>query len=97
MPRLILALVTVVALGATLLLLRQQHLRLRAECHRLHAEMYQLEQELWRQQVQVAAATSPEKVERLAEEHATAARPVAGDGADDEWSSLAGNDVGEGW
>ncbi|MEM1012071.1 MAG: hypothetical protein AAGI46_07610 [Planctomycetota bacterium] len=67
MPRLVLAILGMLLIGATLLLLRQQHLRVRAETHRLHAELYELEQKLWRQQVQVAAATSPAALERTME------------------------------
>jgi cell division protein FtsL len=91
MHRLLLALVGILVIGATLLLLRQQHLRLRAECHQLHQELYEIEQTLWQQQVQVATVTAPDKIRKLADRLSNLPDEPT---TVDEWANL---DLGDGW
>ncbi len=88
MPRIIIAVVGLLAIAAVLLLLRQQNLRLRHACNVLHAEMFEVEQTLWRQQVQVAAATSPSAVEAVQAMHEARSKQPPREAAVDEWVSL---------
>ena len=96
MPRVVTAILGLLVIAGVLLLLRQQNLRLRHACNQLHGEMFEVEQTLWRQQVQVAAATSPSAVEAVRELHhqrqATAKRE-----ASTEWSVFASADDGDAW
>ena len=91
MPRLLLCLAVAFAAGVGLLMLRQQRLQLRYECNVLHARMLDLQRTLWRQQVQVAAGTTPAALEQvlgdLAAKDALDAEAAAADPAG-EWSEL---------
>ena len=95
MPRVLIAVVGLLAIAATLLLLRQQNLRLRHACNVLHAEMFDVEQDLWRQQVQVAAATSPAAIEAVRQMHQAKTQQVPPDKPAGEWVALDQADLAD--
>jgi hypothetical protein len=70
MPRLLLCIFAALAIGATVLLLRQQRLRLNYEQATLHRQILDVERRLWSQQLQVAAATAPAALEQTLAAHA---------------------------
>ena len=96
MPRVLTALAGLLAIAAVLLLLRQQNLRLRHACNELHGDLFDVEQTLWRQQVQVAAATSPSAVDAVRELQRNR-RDEPAQANQGEWASLAAIEVDDAW
>ena len=62
MIKLLLCLLVFVATAVCLVQLRQQRLELNHECNQLHNAIEARQSRLWNQQVQIAAATTPDKI-----------------------------------
>jgi cell division protein FtsL len=64
MIKLTIGLLAALALGLTLLELRQQHLDLSYDCDQLHNRIESQKSTLWNQQLQIATMTGPAAVEK---------------------------------
>jgi hypothetical protein len=69
MAKLLICIVCAAALGAGMLLLRQQSRELGFATAQLHREIKTLQITLWNQQLQIAVATAPNAIERTVGMH----------------------------
>ncbi len=77
MIKLLLCLLVFVATAVCLVQLRQQRLELNHECNQLHDTIESRQSRLWNQQLQIAAATTPQKIARQVENQHLRLEPLA--------------------
>jgi cell division protein FtsL len=77
MIKLLLCLLVFVATAVCLVQLRQQRLELNHECNQLHNTIEARQSRLWNQQLQIAAATTPDKLARQIDIHHLHLEPLA--------------------
>jgi hypothetical protein len=78
MPKALLVILGLAAIGVCVLQQRQQSLELRYRSAQLHREIQKTQAKLWRQQLEIAEYTSPQVMQRMAGE-ATATAAAADD------------------
>ena len=72
MPKAMLVILGFAAIGVCVLQQRQQSLDLRYRSGQLHREIQKTQAKLWRQQLEIAEYTSPQMMQQLAGDGATA-------------------------
>ncbi len=77
MIKLLLCLLAFVATAVCLVQLRQQRLELNHECNQLHNAIEARQSRLWNQQLQIAAATTPDKISKQIDSQHLRLEPLA--------------------
>jgi cell division protein FtsL len=77
MIKLLLCLLAFVATAVCLVQLRQQRLELNHQCNQLHNAIEARQSRLWNQQLQIAAATTPDKIARQIDSEHLRLEPLA--------------------
>jgi uncharacterized protein HemX len=81
MPKALLVILGLAAVGVCVLQQRQQSLELRYRSAQLHREIQKTQAKLWRQQLEIAEYTSPQVMQLMASEASAAATAKDDDAA----------------